>query len=195
MHQFTLLSAPPPLPEGMSFDPAFLSVADECDLLSHLQSLPFREARFREWTARRRVVSYGVRYDFTHHTLEPSDPIPPFLLPLRNRVAIWIGIDPAALRHALINEYRPDTPLGWHRDAPAYETVVGISLAGTARMRLRAWPPEQHTDAPLSLDLPPRSAYVLSGASRWAWQHAISPTKCLRYSITFRTLVESAATP
>jgi alkylated DNA repair dioxygenase AlkB len=195
MHQFTLLSAPPPLPEGMSFDPTFLSPTDERDLLSHLQSLPFREARFREWTARRRIVSYGVRYDFTHHTLEPSDPIPPFLLPLRNRVATWIGVDPAALRHALINEYRPDTPLGWHRDAPAYETVVGISLAGTARMRLRAWPPEQHSDTPLSLDLPPRSAYVLSGASRWAWQHAISPTKCLRYSITFRTLVESAATP
>ncbi len=193
MQQFTLLSVPPPLPEGMSFDPAFLSVADERDLLTHLQSLPFREARFREWTARRRVVSYGVRYDFTHHTLEPADPIPPFLLPLRDRVATWIGVDSSALRHALINEYRPDTPLGWHRDAPAYETVVGTSLAGTARMRLRAWPPEQDTEAPLSLDLPPRSAYVLSGASRWAWQHAIAPTKCLRYSITFRTLVESAA--
>lgn len=191
MHQFSLLSAPPALPEGMSFDPAFLSSSDERDLLLHLHALPFREARFREWTARRRVFSYGVRYDFASQTLEAADPIPPFLLPLRQRVAQWIGVEPAALRHALINEYRPDTPLGWHRDAPAYEWVVGISLAGTARMRLRPWPPERHSAHALSLDLPPRSAYVLTGASRWAWQHAISPTKCLRYSITFRTLVEA----
>src|SRR5689334_7976081 len=87
MRQFNLLALPPPLPEGMSIEPAFLSPADERDLLSHLQSLPFREARFREWTARRRVVSYGVRYDFTNHSLQPADPIPPFLLPLRDGVA------------------------------------------------------------------------------------------------------------
>jgi len=38
------------------------------------------------------------------------------------------------------------------------------------------------------LVLEPRSAYILRGAARWRWQHAISPTKALRYSITFRTM-------
>lgn len=189
MYQTTFLDPAPHLPKGMAFEPAFLSPSEERALLHNLHSLPFREARFREWTARRRVVSYGVRYDFASQTLELADPVPSFLVPLRHRVASWMGVDPVDLRQALINEYRPDTPLGWHRDAPAYEQVAGISLAGTARMRLRPWPPGQ-SDHALSLDLPGRSAYVLKEDSRWHWQHAISPTKSLRYSITFRTLVD-----
>jgi alkylated DNA repair dioxygenase AlkB len=36
--------------------------------------------------------------------------------------------------------------------------------------------------------LEPRSAYILAGSSRSAWQHQIPQTKALRYSITFRTL-------
>jgi alkylated DNA repair dioxygenase AlkB len=36
--------------------------------------------------------------------------------------------------------------------------------------------------------LEPRSAYLLSGAARYAWQRSIPSTKALRYSVTFRTL-------
>jgi alkylated DNA repair dioxygenase AlkB len=33
----------------------------------------------------------------------------------------------------------------------------------------------------------PRSIYLLRGPARWEWQHSVSATRSLRYSITFRT--------
>jgi alkylated DNA repair dioxygenase AlkB len=79
-------------------------------------------------------------------------------------------------------------PLGWHRDVPDFEDVVGISLAGTARMRFRRYPPVQPKKADvLSLELAARSAYLLRAEARWGWQHSVAPTPALRYSITFRT--------
>src|SRR2546421_555090 len=87
-----------------------------------------------------------------------------------------------ALPEGLVAEYRPGTPLGWHRDAPDYERVAGVSLGGRARMRLRRYP--RGNDKPLALELAPRSAYQMTGAARWQWQHSIPATKELRYSIT-----------
>ena len=97
----------------------------------------------------------------------------------------WDGL---ALANALVAEYRPGVPLGWHRDVPDYETVVGVSLAGTARMRFRRYPPvaPKKSDV-VSLELAPRSAYVLRAEARWGWQHSVAPTPALRYSVTFRT--------
>src|SRR6185503_12482034 len=111
-----------------------------------------------------------------------------YLLPLREKAARWAGIAPEAFVNALVAEYRPGTPLGWHRDVPDYELVFGVSLAGHARMRLRRYPPVNPKKADvIHLELPPRSAYVLRGVARWGWQHSIAPTQELRYSITFRT--------
>jgi alkylated DNA repair dioxygenase AlkB len=176
------------LPAGMRYRRDFINEIEECELLRFLGELPFQEARYKEWQAKRRVVSYGGRYDFSRNQLLPAEPIASFLHPLRHRVAQWSGIPATEFEYALINEYRPGTELGWHRDAPDFDWVVGISLAGSARMRLRPYPPAAgRTTEVRTIDLPPRSAYVLSGAARWNWQHAISPTKALRYSITFRT--------
>ena len=114
--------------------------------------------------------------------------MPPALEPLRAKAAAWVGEAAEALSSALVAEYRPGVPLGWHRDVPDFETVVGISLAGTARMRFRRYPPVQPKKADvLSLELAPRSAYVLRAEARWGWQHSVAPTPALRYSITFRT--------
>lgn len=170
--QHGLFSAPA-LPEGFVYLERFLSPPQESDLLEKLGALPFEEARYRQYTARRRIVMY-----------EPE--VPPWLQPLRSRVAQWMDLDPAELCHALINEFRPGTPLGWHRDAPHYGRVAGVSLGGWARMRLRRYP--RGPDKPVVLELAPRSAYRMEGAARWQWQHSISPTPELRYSITFRTL-------
>lgn len=82
-----------------------------------------------------------------------------------------------------------NTQLGWHRNAPEFEVVIGLSLGATARMRFRRYPHLRGTrERGLVLDLAPRSIYSLTGAARWEWQHALSPTKALRYSITFRPL-------
>jgi len=117
----------------------------------------------------------------------PEAEKPQFLRPLLERVAAWLGVGAAELEQVLINEYRTGTPLGWHRDSPEYNLVAGISLGAPCRMRLRPFPPRRG-DAVLALDLAPRSAYQLCGDVRWRWQHSVSATKALRYSITFRTL-------
>jgi alkylated DNA repair dioxygenase AlkB len=180
-------------PEGFCYAEDFLSAATEAALLRELERLPFANARYKEWTAHRRIVSYGGRYDFSAGELKPADPIPRFLLDLRRAVAQFVALPEEELTHALVAEYRAATPLGWHRDVPEFEAVVGVSLLGAARLRLRRYPHVVGSRSPsLAIDLAPRSIYSLTGPARWAWQHAISPTPGLRYSITFRSLRRSS---
>jgi len=152
-----------------------------------IAGLPFREALYREYTAKRRIVSYGAEYDFSAQALKHAEPIPGFLEALRGKAAAWVGIPAERFVHALVTEYRPGTQLGWHRDTPEFGVVAGVSLGAPCRMRWRPYPPRKG-DKGLVLELAPRSAYCMQGDARWRWQHGISPTKALRYSITFRTL-------
>jgi alkylated DNA repair dioxygenase AlkB len=133
-------------------------------------------------------VTFGGSYDFSRQVLHAAEPIPESLHPIRELMAKLMEVPIEALNHALIAEYQPGTPLGWHRDVPEFEVVGGLSLHGHARMRLRPYPHRKGDRTALKLDLEPRSAYAMRGAARWKWQHAISPTRELRYSITFRTL-------
>ena len=190
MHQTDLFGPPPTplLPPGCVHRPEFLSVEEEAGLLAWLGGLPFTAARYKAYEARRRVVSWGGRYDFDTNTLHEAEPVPPALWPLRSRCAQWAGVPEDALQHALAAEYAPGTPLGWHRDVPDFELVIGVSLGGEGRLRFRPWPPTApKKDEVVVLDLAPRSIYRLSGQARWGWQHSVAPTRALRYSITFRT--------
>jgi alkylated DNA repair dioxygenase AlkB len=135
-------------------------------------------------------VSYGFDYDFSYNAIHPAPAIPEFFTPLRERAAAWLGVRFEEVKHALVAEYRPGTALGWHRDVPNFELVCGISLAAACRMRFRPFPPTKDRKSVLSLELAPRSSYVLRGDARWRWQHSIPPTKALRYSITFRTMAK-----
>ena len=191
--QLALFAGPPEgaergLPSGWSYRSEFISIVEEAALLEAIVALPLEEARYRGYVARRRVAHFGTDYDFGANRLLAAPPLPPAFQPLRARAAAWIGEPPEALGSALIAEYRPGVPLGWHRDVPDFETVVGVSLGGSARMRFRRYPPVRPKKADvLSLELAPRSAYLLRAEARWAWQHSIAPTPGLRYSITFRT--------
>jgi alkylated DNA repair dioxygenase AlkB len=184
-----LFAEQPALPEGFVYQPEFLTREEEAALLEIIRELPFTEAQYKQFTARRRTVSYGGRYDYTRNKLDPAAPIPEFLMPLREKVARWVSLPAESFVHGLINEYQPGTPLGWHRDVPDFEVIVGVSLGGHARMRLRPYRPgeKQRREDVIPLELEPRSAYVMRGNARWGWQHCVSPTKELRYSITFRT--------
>lgn len=147
------------------------------------------DAQYYEYTAKRRVASFGSRYDFEARELRDAEPIPAFLMALRRRVAQHWSIAEGDFLQALITEYRPGTPLGWHRDALNYETVAGVSLGGYCRMRFRPYPPRRGRDPKtFAVELAPRSAYVMRGDVRWQWQHSISATPEQRWSITFRTL-------
>ena len=178
----------PVLPPGLIYRADFLEREEEQALLGHIRALPLREAQYRQYTARRRTVNYGFSYDFQHLEAKPAPPIPEFLGPLRVRAAQWAGVASEDFVQALVAEYTPRTPLGWHRDVPNFELIVGISLAGAARIRFRPypWKPERRKDV-FALELEPRSAYILRDEARWGWQHSVPPTKELRYSITFRT--------
>jgi len=180
--------APSGLPAGWEYRTDFVSVEEEAALLAAIAALPLEEARYRGYVARRRVAHFGTDYDYSANRLLPAAPLPPAFEPLRERAAAWIGEPAEALGSALVAEYRPGVPLGWHRDVPDFETVVGVSLGGVARMRFRRYPPVQPKKADvLSLELAPRSAYLLRAEARWGWQHSIAPTPALRWSITFRT--------
>jgi len=179
-------AAAPALPEGFVYRLEILTIEEERALLAEIARLPLEQAKYKEYTARRRVAYFGHDYDFSANRLGDAPPIPGFLEALRARLARWMGIAPDEFVTALVAEYSPGTPLGWHRDAPDYERVAGVSLGGCARMRLRRYPPAK--DKPLVLELAPRSAYQMQGVARWQWQHSIPATKELRYSITWRTL-------
>ena len=190
-----LFALPQQLPYGLSYRPEFITREEEALLLAAIAPLPFREARFREYFAKRRVVHFHsgterVAYEASDEESFSSGPLPPFLIELRQKVSAWIDIPSTSFVHALVSEYRPGTPIGWHRDKPIYGIVVGISLAGWGRMRFRPLDPRSSRNDVVVLNLEPRSAYVMQGPIRWQWQHSMLPTKALRYSITFRTRAE-----
>lgn len=178
----------PDAPEGFRYQPEVVTSRDEAELLVHIRALPFREFEFQGYTGRRRVVSFGWRYDFEARRLHKVDDIPEFLLALRKTAARFAGMPPAALQHALVTEYAPGAPIGWHRDKAVFGEVVGISLLAPCTFRLRRKRGERWERYAVVAE--PRSAYLLSGAARTEWEHSIPPVEALRYSVTFRNLRE-----
>jgi alkylated DNA repair dioxygenase AlkB len=179
------------LPQGLAYEAEFIDRDDERTLIDVIAALPLREARYKEYTARRRVYAFGSRFDFDAYQLKPQPigVLPAPLQRLRERLAAWAGVAPDDFVHVMVAEYTPGTPLGWHRDAPDYELIAGVSLGSAARLRFRPWPPrDPKKDDILTLDLAPRSAYRMAQIARWGWQHSVPPVPGLRYSVTMRTV-------
>jgi alkylated DNA repair dioxygenase AlkB len=183
------------LPEGFRYATAFVSVDEERRLADIIAGIEFANFEMRGVVARRRVAFFGATYDAS---LPASGPVPEFLFGLRSRLASWADVEPAAFAMALINEYQPGAPIGWHRDAPQYGIVAGVSLLSACRMRFRRYErpglatgPRARRIATHELVLEPRSAYLMTGPSRRYYEHHIPAVSSLRYSITFRTLRRS----
>jgi alkylated DNA repair dioxygenase AlkB len=176
------------LPEGFRHADDFLAAGEEAALLERFQSLEFHEVRMRGVAARRRVVQYGWKYSFESFRMTQGPELPEYLWSIRDRAADFAGLARDELSEALVTEYSPGATIGWHRDAPGFGVVVGISLRSICRLRLR----RGHTRSWTTTELPlrPRSIYVLAGAARSEWQHSIPAVGELRYSITFRTMRE-----
>ena len=137
--------SPQALPEGLVYEAGFLDAAEEAGLVALMARLPLKEAQYKSYTARRRVVSYGGRFDYDTHELLPTGPLIEALHPLRARVARWAGVEPQALAHALLR-LRPDPPL-----RPRREDIVKLPLAPRSIYAMRgparwAW---QHSVAPV----------------------------------------------
>jgi alkylated DNA repair dioxygenase AlkB len=188
--QGALFDAADGLPQGLTLAPTFIDAAEEHALLEVAATLPLHEARYKQYTARRRVFAYGSRADYETDRLPPVPigELPAALHRLRERLAAWVGVAPEEFVHVMIAQYQKGTPLGWHRDAPYYELVCGVSLGSPARLRFRPWPPrDPKKEDIVTIELAPRSAYAMRGAARWGWQHSVPPVPRLRHSVTMRT--------
>lgn len=173
-------------PEGLLYRPDVLTAAEEAALLAVTASLRFDPIVLHGQAARRSARHYGVGYDYQARTPQPAEPIPDWLEPARVRAAELGGVEPDELVEALVQHYPPGAPMGWHRDSPAFDVVVGLSLCSAGRLRFQRGKGEEREVAEVLLE--PRSGYVLDGPARWSWQHSIPAAKETRYSITFRTL-------
>lgn len=173
-------------PAGLRYEPELLTVAEEHRVLAAISALEFSEVRMHGQVARRTVSHFGVHYDFDSATVVPGEAFPEWLEPVRAQCAVLLSRDPERLEEALVTRYPPGATIGWHRDAPAFGEVVGVSLATPCLLRFqRGSGTDRHV---FEITAEPRSAYVLSGPSRTMWQHSIPAVPAERFSITFRTL-------
>jgi alkylated DNA repair dioxygenase AlkB len=188
--QGCLFAEPLSMPVGFAYRDELISQAQEQVLLREVETLPFKPFEFQGYLGKRRIVSFGWHYDFDAKTLGQSEPIPSFLHTLRDQAAAFANLPPSSLQQVLINEYAPGAGVGWHRDRPMFEDVIGVSLASACTLRLR-----QRTETGwkrASQILTPRSTYLLRGSSRRDWEHSVPPVEQLRYSVTFRNFTAGA---
>ncbi|OZI26481.1 2OG-Fe(II) oxygenase [Bordetella genomosp. 9] len=176
-----------PVPAGPVVMQDILGVAEEHRLLAALQAVELQPFRFQQWEGRRLTRTYGWKYDFGAGTFEPAEAIPGFLLPLRERAAAFAGLEAPLFVQALVTLYEPGAGIGWHRDRPEFEDVIGISLGAPATMRFRRRLANGKFKR-LGLAMAPRSAYHLAGEIRHEWEHSIAPMTARRWSVTFRRL-------
>lgn len=194
--------------EGFRYQPELISVAEEAALLTSLRELPFKNFEFHGFKGKRRTVSFGWHYEFSGRgALRKADDIPKFLLPLRARAASFAGLAPEAFQHVLVIEYGAGAGIGWHRDRPVFGDVIGISLLAPCVLRFRrkvspstsgrgvrgegAQRKARSMWQRVKVCADPRSAYFLTGPARSQWEHSILRVDELRYSITFRNVLET----
>jgi alkylated DNA repair dioxygenase AlkB len=174
-----------PGPSGFRYQSDLLSPMAEKAFVARFETLPFKPFEFHGYQGNRRIVSYGYRYDYAGRALRASEAMPDFLAPLRDIASRFIGIAAEKLEQALVTEYAPGAGIGWHRDQPMFEDVVALSFLAPCVLRLRrqdsaGWQRQ-------SVEIAPRSGYLLHGPVRSEWEHSIVPMDVLRYSVTFRS--------
>ena len=175
---------------GLAVRDDLVTPSEEAQLIGRIAELGLTPFRFQGFTGKRLTTSFGWAYDFEKGGLGKANPIPDWLLPVRDRAASFAGLDPRDLVQALVIRYDPGAGIGWHRDRPVFDRVVGVSLGAPALLGFRQRTPSGFRR--VKLPLAPRSAYGLSGEVRHAWEHGIAAHDAVRFSITFRTLSERA---
>ena len=180
---------------GFRYQREVVEPDSEAKLVAKVSKLPFQEFDFHGFKGKRRVVSFGWRYDYDGAKLREADAIPDYLLALRESAASFAGMKPVELQQVLVTEYAPGAGIGWHRDKAVFGQVVGVSLLSSCVLRFRRKIEGTSRDgkAPsqwdrLNVFAEPRSAYLLSGPARLNWEHSILRVDELRYAITFRNV-------
>jgi alkylated DNA repair dioxygenase AlkB len=177
-------------PAGFSLEPDFVSAGEERAMIGRISELPLTPFQFGAFEGKRRVASFGWRYDYSLQKLQPASPVPDWLTPFARRVENFFRLSDGASQQVLCTEYEAGVGIGWHRDKPHFNEIFGLSLASACKFRFRrrvddAW-------QRLTFDIEPRSLYRMSGESRHIWEHSIPPVLARRYSVTFRTIAIAA---
>lgn len=133
----------PPI-AGLEIRNSLVSPAEQSALVDRSLALDLSPFRFQGWEGKRLTRSFGWHYDFDSGVLGEAEPIPAWLAAIRDRAAHAFGRDPAAFAQALVIRYDPGAGIGWHRDRPQFDEVIGVSLAGPATLAFspppRRWP-------------------------------------------------------
>jgi alkylated DNA repair dioxygenase AlkB len=173
-------------PSGLRYEPDFVSAAEEAELIQQIRELPLTPFQFGAFEGKRRVVSFGWRYDYGDHSLQKAGDLPEWLKPYVLRAEAFDKLEPGSIGQVSCSEYEEGVGIGWHRDKPHFERILGLSLASACKFRFRRRNGAKWER--FSFDAEPRSLYRMMEEARHGWEHSIPPVERLRYSITFRTM-------
>ena len=183
--QLALFEEERPEPEGLRYAADFVSPTSEMKLILSIRTLPLQPFQFGEFEGKRRVASFGFRYDYDLRKLQLAEPIPAWLAQIVRKVETFGG--PATrIQQVLCTEYGVGVGIGWHRDKPHFDEIFGLSLGSACKFRFRKR--SGKTWDRFKIDAEPRSIYMMTGASRQIWEHSVPAVEAPRYSITFRTM-------
>ena len=176
------------LPEGYLYVPDFISETEEAELLALISTLQLQKFVFQGFEAKRNYASFGMDYNFDHNTIRQGQPIPDGFVPLIEKVRQYLHLE-KEIAELLVLEYPVGAVINWHRDAPPFDIIVGISLLSDCLFKLRPQEKSKRTrKAIVTLPIKRRSLYLMQGAARSDWQHSTAPATAHRYSVTLRTL-------
>jgi alkylated DNA repair dioxygenase AlkB len=173
-------------PEGLRYQPGFVDASTEAELIARIETLPLQPFQFGAYEGKRRVASFGFRYDYSLRKLQEADPIPGWLTSVIRSVEEFGGLSAGSVAQVLCTEYAAGVGIGWHRDKPHFDEVFGLSLRSACKFRFRR--PAGDKWERFTLIAEPRSLYMMSGESRQVWEHSIPAVEQRRYSLTFRTM-------
>lgn len=175
--------------DGFTYVQNFINPQEEKHLLEEIAKLDLHTFKFQGYEAKRNVASFGYDWNFDSKTLSKGKDIPIAFYDILLKTAQHLGLEKENFAELLVTEYPIGSVINWHRDAPPFDLIAGISLLSDCRFRLRPQEKSQQIKSKTkSFDVQRRSLYVMQSSARSEWQHSISPVKNIRYSITLRTL-------
>ena len=202
------LDPPPDLPPGLLYEPGFVTVDGAEDLLREIDD------EDAPWLSdlSRRVQHYGFKYDYRARRIVRSmhlGPLPGWLRDLADKVTGFVESNEGfesdeplePFDQAIINEYEPGQGIAAHVDCePCFGPVVAtLSLGSAIVMQFE----HIRTGVRKSVHLEKHSLAVLTGETRYEWNHSISNRQSdpppggrgqrvqrrRRVSVTFRTVI------
>ena len=133
----TLFPLEPVFPAGFEYFPQFISTAEEDVLISAIAGLELHSMIFHGYIANRKTASFGYDYSFTNRQLSKGKPIPEAFGSLLKKVGDKLSVPAPKFAELLVTEYPPGSVINWHRDAPPFDIIAGISLLSGCILKLR----------------------------------------------------------